>query len=109
MLGQWTLNLETFRDYTTELTLKDESGNPLNLSGYFLKFEIIHDDGIVEWSTETDHLQIQSPTTDGKAILTVPKSEIADLPFDWANFRFFVGADEDNPELVYEGKVNLKK
>ena len=108
MLGQWTLNLESFRDYTTELTLKDESGNPLNLGGYFLKFEVIHDDGTIEWSTDTDHIEIQSPATNGKLVLTVPKSEIVELPFDWANFRFFCGADADNPELVYEGKVSRK-
>lgn len=107
-MGQWTLEFQTFRDHETELVLKDEDGVPLDIDGWFIKFEVVHDDGTITWSTDTDHVEILSPTTNGKAKLTVSKAEIADLPFTWAAFKFFAGADEANPDQIYEGRANVK-
>lgn len=107
-MGQWVLELQTFRDHETEIVLKDEAGDPLDIDGWFIKFEAVHDDGTETWSTVTGHVEILSPTADGKAKLTVPKAEIADLPFEWAAFKFYAGADADNPDLIYEGRANVK-
>jgi hypothetical protein len=104
-LGQWTLQLETFRNHTTEIVMKDEAGASLNLSGWFAKIEVAHDDGVIVWSTATGHFMIPTPTTQGKLILSVSKTEIAALPFDWANFSFFAGADAASADLIYQGKA----
>lgn len=107
MLGQWTLELQTFRDYSGQVVLKDETGTQLSLSGWFVQYEIVHDDGSIIWSTDTGHVAILIDFLTGKGtiILTVPKTEIATLPFDWAVFKFYASADPANPDLLYEGKV----
>ncbi|MCC6328986.1 MAG: hypothetical protein IT174_10750 [Acidobacteria bacterium] len=104
-MGQWTLELQTFRDHVTEIVLKDENGIPLDVSGWFLKVDIEHTDGTITWSSVTGHIVIAAPTSDGKATLTVTKTEIATLPFDWAAFSFYAGANAGNPDLIYEGKA----
>lgn len=107
MLGQWTLELQSFRDYSGRVVLKDESGTQLLLAGWFVKYEIVHDDGSIIWSTDTSHVQIELEVLTGKStiILNVPKAEIVALPFDWAVFKFYASADPANPDLLYEGKV----
>ena len=107
-MGQWVLELQTFRDHETEIVLKDENSAPLNIASWFIKFEVVHDDGSVTWSTVTGHVAILAPTTNGRAKLTVPKAEIATLPFEWAAFKFFAGPDAGNPDLIYEGRANVR-
>lgn len=107
-MAQWILELQTFRDHETEIVLKDEAGEPLDIDGWFIEFEVVHDDDSIFWSTETEHVEILEPTDDGKLKLTVPKAEIEELPFEWAAFKFFAGADADNPDLIYEGRANVK-
>jgi len=108
MLGKWTIGLQTFRDHVTEIVLKDESEAPLNISGWFVKFEVTHDEGTITWSTVSGHVVIASPSTLGKITLTVPKEEMTDvlMPFEWALFSFYAGPDSDNPDLVYKGKIS---
>lgn len=105
-MGQWTLEFQTFRDHVTDFVLKDENGVPLNIAGWFLKIDVEHDDGTLSYSTATGHIVIGSPTTAGKATFTLPKAEIADLPFDWAAFSFFAGASSAQADLIYEGKAH---
>jgi len=107
MLGKWTIGLQTFRDLVTEIVLKDEAEAPLNISGWSFVFEVTHDEGTIIWSTVSGHVVIASPSTLGKITLTVPKEEMTDIlmPFDWATFTFKGGADADNPEEFYAGKV----
>lgn len=104
-MSQWTLELQSFRDHVTEIVFKDEAGALINIAGWFIKFDVVHDDGTITWSTVTGHVVIQTPTTNGKAILTVPKAEITVLPFDWADFLFYGAASASNPDLIYEGKA----
>lgn len=105
MLGQWTIELQDFRDHVTEIILKDEAGVPLNIGGWFVKFDIVHDDGTITWSTVTGHIAIPTPSTNGKLVLTVPKAEILVMPFGWANFSFYAGAAAGSEDLIYQGKA----
>lgn len=109
-LGRWTIELQSFRDHVAPLTFKDEAGTPLNLNGWFVKIEVTHDEGVLTWSTATGHFAIASPTTLGKVTLTVPKAEIAAAAalFKWAGFELFAGADANNLDLIYSGKVRTE-
>lgn len=107
-MGQWTLELQTFRDFETEVEMLDENESPLNIAGWFFKYEIVHDEGTVTWSTTSGHVTILTPTTNGKAKLAVPKAEFASLPFEWAVFKFFAGPDAANPDEIYVGKASRR-
>lgn len=109
-LGNWTIRLQAFRDLVTPLIFKDEAGTPLDLNGWTVKIVVTHDGGELTWSTATGHFVIASPTTLGKATLTVPKAEIAAAAalFKWAGFELFAGADANNLDLIYSGKVRTE-
>lgn len=107
MAGRWTLKLKSYRDHETELTLKDEAGALLNLTGWVIKFVVTDSTGSLEWSTTTGHVVIATPATLGKATLTVPREEIEALTFEWAAFDLHCGPDADTLDLVYSGKAQV--
>ncbi len=106
MLGEWILEVRSFRDFRQEIFLKDENKQPLDLNGWFAKIEVAHDDGLIVWSTATNHFSIPAPSTQGKLVLTVVQAEILTLPFEWANFSFYAGASEAEIDFICERKIH---
>jgi hypothetical protein len=106
-MGPWVLEFLTTKTFITPIVLKDELGEPIDIDGWFFAIEVEHDDGVLTYSTESGHFAIAAPT-DGKVILTVQKAEIADLPFEWAAFRFYAGPTPDEADLLYEGKARRR-
>lgn len=102
-MGEWTPEFESFRDFEGEIYLKDENNQPINLTGWFAKFQVTYDGGEIVWSTASGHL-----TTPALGVLAykVTKAEILALPaFKWATFEFFAGANANNLDLLYVTKA----
>lgn len=102
----WTLKLEDFRDHVTEVFVKDEAGDLLNLSGYGARWVVNHENGDIEWSVASGHVVIAMPATLGKLTLSVPRSEIQLLGFKNAKFKFFIDLPGGvGSDLIYMGQA----
>lgn len=102
----WIIKLNPESSFVTEVTFFGEDEAPIILTGFGIRFVVSHEGGEVVWSTASGHVVLKNQTTDrGEAVLTVPKVEIADLPFEWSSFELYLDSPTGDGELVYHGKV----
>ena len=111
MAGTYDFIIEQGADFYREITYKDASGNPYDVTDYKGKMQLRLEDNSTDVITELndDNGRMRFGGTDGKIYLSIPASDTKDLNFDIAAYDLFVFPQVDKVVKVLQGTSTLSK